>query len=334
MSGFCSSASSVLAMRLVELRSSASASASFVARSEASGCQIAHASSSGRAHARPPLAGDPTRSRAPRCDSAPGRLVGAERAAAGEEPGRDQRHRGGRLDEPGPVEQADWTPNTTGTSASVTNAIRSRVPVAPRRRRVVPVAAARSAAREQPGGAQRREQPAEQEQRRDHQADQRRGRPSSEVSSRARAASRTASVRWRRRASSKAPAPTPSSGRSLEHAEGLAPVLAARGGRGEHAAAALLRRDLRLARELVDAVADPALAEGHRGERPERHEARHGRPPRSRCACACARGRRPALGRRSRRPRPRGGAARPSAARARRSRRPRPPSPTAAGGSS
>ena len=64
-------------------------------------------------------------------------------------------------------------------------------------------------------------------------------------------------------------------GPRLEDLPRLAPVLAARRGRREHAFAALLRRHLRLARELADPVADAAVAERHRGERGERDQARH-----------------------------------------------------------
>ena len=116
-------------------------------------------------------------------------------------------------------------PNTSGTSASVTTAMRSRVPVAPRWWAGVGPAS-QELPRNQAGGAQRAHQPGEEEQGRDREADE------TEVGHRL----RDPSVRvlgHRRVGAMPEPRLLERSGTDaldrtvVEHAERLAPVLAA-----------------------------------------------------------------------------------------------------------
>ena len=151
------------------LRSSASASASFVALSEASGCQIAQASSAGG------------RDRRQRRDDARPRRAPAERRRArvaaslpnGPRPATKPAASSAITAGAGMNQvqsSSDWTPNTSGTSSTVTSAIAPRVPVAPWRRLVA--LRADQPARQQAGGAQRGHGPGQEQQRREREPEQ------------------------------------------------------------------------------------------------------------------------------------------------------------------
>ena len=219
---------------------------------------------------------DPARVRAPFDAPLVGGGRGAiaalpERAEPREVSGRNERHDRRLLDEPRPVEQRlDAEHERHERQRDQGDAI--RVPVAPRRWGGV-AAAPQEPPWNEARGAQRGHHPGEEEQRRDREADEPEvghrlrdpsvcvlghGRVGAMPEPRLLERSRADSLEWA----------------VVEHSERLAPVLAARRRRGEHAAAALPGRHLRFTGELVDAVTDAALAEGHRREGRERHEAR------------------------------------------------------------
>ena len=246
-----------------------------MARSEASGCQIAHASSAAVTSAasaatilrasgrhlmgRSSAAGVARSPPSPRGPSPARYPAGMSAMTAGSWMNHVQ-------------SRSDWMPNTSGTSASVTRAMRSvsqsrrggGVASPPPRRsgrgtRPVALSAAITQARKSSVVTARPDEP---------QVGHRLRDPSVRVLGHGRVgAMPEPRLLERSRAD-------PLERAVVEHSERLAPVLAARRRRGEHAAAALPGRHLRFTGELVDAVTDAALAEGHRREGRERHEAR------------------------------------------------------------
>ena len=201
LSGLVSAASSVLAIAASNLPPSSSASASLVARSEASGCQIAHASSSAATSS-----GRPRR----RCAPASGRQLDAARRArpsarspSGPRPGDEARRR------PAPSRSG---PGRTRSSRRATGGRTRRhererherdpvgVPVAPRRRRRVALARAGAGAGSSPVALARRAARPGEQQRGHDEAERCRGRPASGVSNPCAWLVTLASVRWRSRA--------------------------------------------------------------------------------------------------------------------------------------